>query len=560
MKKLIALLAFAIAIAWPLVYEPAPANACGPAGPFDFDTYEVEDYVNGYAQAIELATAGRAVTSTITLPGTNEVIDLRFQGLRQGPRAARSATPSTSASIPPTLYKSIVYVESSYTQASTNVPFGGIGPVLRSFDCGYGLGQITSGMANSVGSPSAKQAIIGTHYLFNLAEGVRILADKWNGAPQTRPIAGNGDPSALEDWYFAIWSYNGFAFSNHPLNPFRNPLRGGLLNDADDDGDASPTLTPSATPSAATPTATPSITVTPTPTPNAIVEAGARSPLYHCYDTSAPSYQKQGSGGPLFGYGDYTYSERIYGCMSYPPKRAPVGAPAGTPATIQFWAPVQVNMPDFARPEVAAAFEPQHFLDCEAAGFSGGCPKMDFPTSFPGVSVHRDPTPLPPASASAAAVGTPSLVVDGSTTITLGQTSGGAYDTAEVSVRNAGSWIAPFRIRSTATWLTVRHPGDAPDRTLDGSIAIGAETDVVTQQASPGPPPRLRISTKGHVSKLVITVQPALVPAGGGEASIWIEPLLGGSPIELKVTLDGTIVVARPFRLFLPWVSSEPND
>ena len=100
MKRLLALLAFAIAVSLPLVYQPAPANACGPAGPFDFDTYEVEDYVSGYAQAIELATSGRAVTSTITLPGTNEVIDLRFQGLRQGPRGARAANPSTSATIP----------------------------------------------------------------------------------------------------------------------------------------------------------------------------------------------------------------------------------------------------------------------------------------------------------------------------------------------------------------------------------------------------------------------------------------------------------------------------
>ncbi|MCB9485342.1 MAG: hypothetical protein R3B97_00290 [Dehalococcoidia bacterium] len=560
MKHLLALLAFAIAVSLPLVYQPAPANACGPAGPFDFDTYEVEDYVSGYAQAIELATSGRAVTSTITLPGTNEVIDLRFQGLRQGPRGARAANPSTSATIPPTLYKSIVYVESSYTNASSATPFGGVGPILRSFDCGYGLGQITSGMTNSVGSPTAKQAIIGTHYLFNLAEGVRILAEKWNSAPQARPIAGTGDPSALEDWYYAIWSYNGFAFSNHPLNPFRNPLRGGLFNDADTGG-ATPTATPTATAPAGTPTATPSITATPTPTPNAIVGAGARSPLYHCYDTSAPSYQKQDGGGPLFGYGDYTYPERIYGCMRYPPRRAPVGSPPGTPATISFWAPVEVSMPDFARPEVAAAFEPQNFLDCEQAGFSGGCPKMDFPTSFPpAVVAHRDPTPLPPASASAVAVGSPSLVVDGSTAITLGQKSDGTYDTAEVSVRNAGSWIAPFRIRSTATWLSVRHPGDSPDRTLDGSIAIGVETDVVTQQASPGPPPRTRIAVKGKASQLLIAVQPSLVPAGGGEASIWIEPLLGGEPIELKVTLDGTVVAARPFQLFLPWISSEPND
>ncbi|MCA9830891.1 MAG: hypothetical protein KC495_10515, partial [Dehalococcoidia bacterium] len=72
--------------------------------------------------------------------------------------------------------------------------------------------------------------------------------------------------------------------------------------------------------------------------------------------------------------------------------------------------------------------------------------------------------------------------------------------------------------------------------------------------------PRTRIAVKGKASQLLIAVQPSLVPAGGGEASIWIEPLLGGEPIELKVTLDGTVVAARPFQLFLPWISSEPND
>src|SRR5690606_6177359 len=127
---------------------------------------------------------------------------------------------------------------------------------------------ITSGMGNNTGTPSSKQALVGTHFAFNLAEGMRILADKWNQAPRFRPIAGEGDPAALEDWYYAIWSYNGFAFTNHPLNPDRDPLRAGA----------------------------------------------ADSPIYHCFDDTAPSYV-QGSGTlPVYTYGDYTYQERVYGC------------------------------------------------------------------------------------------------------------------------------------------------------------------------------------------------------------------------------------------------------
>ena len=34
-----------------------------------------------------------------------------------------------------------------------------------------------------------------------------------------------GSPVLLENWYYAIWSYNGFAETNHPLNPFRDPLQ-----------------------------------------------------------------------------------------------------------------------------------------------------------------------------------------------------------------------------------------------------------------------------------------------------------------------------------------------
>jgi hypothetical protein len=30
---------------------------------------------------------------------------------------------------------------------------------------------------------------------------------------------GDRNPQAIEDWYYAVWSYNGFAFQNHPLNP-----------------------------------------------------------------------------------------------------------------------------------------------------------------------------------------------------------------------------------------------------------------------------------------------------------------------------------------------------
>ena len=141
-----------------------------------------------------------------------------------------SRTTSASAGIPPVLLKAIAWIESAFTQASQQVPFEAIGPALVSFDCGYGIMQVTSGMTTPQGErgyPSPEQALVATHFAYDIARGVLILADKWNSAPEDRPIAGidtGGDPALIENWYFAVWSYNGFTGpganrSNHPMDP-----------------------------------------------------------------------------------------------------------------------------------------------------------------------------------------------------------------------------------------------------------------------------------------------------------------------------------------------------
>ena len=244
---------------------------------FNFDTYEARYHVATYTLAIEAVTRGIAIASPFSVGGEN--VDLTYQGLKSGPRDARLPE-NTSLTIPPTIMKSIAWIEANWQNASPSVPWGGVGPTIRSHDCGYGLGQVTTGMSNPTGNATAKQALVGTHFLFNLAESVRILADKWNQAPELRPIAGDGNPAFLENWYFAIWSYNGFASANHPLfnideefawiehpeHPWRDPLRG---------------------------------------------------EVFHCWDPEAPNYALG------FGYGDYTYPERVYGCMRYPPRYTP---------------------------------------------------------------------------------------------------------------------------------------------------------------------------------------------------------------------------------------------
>ena len=148
--------------------------------------------------------------------------------------------------IPPTLLKAIGWIESGIAQADYNTPFGGIGPTLISFDCGHGIMQITSGMTspNDGSWPSKQQALVATHYGYDIARGAAILVEKWNGAPEVRPVAGsdtNGNPIIAENWYFAVWGYNGFTGpganrSNHPSDPDYAWPRTGFSCGRTDDG------------------------------------------------------------------------------------------------------------------------------------------------------------------------------------------------------------------------------------------------------------------------------------------------------------------------------------
>jgi hypothetical protein len=192
----------------------------------DPHTYEADAARTGYFAAMAAASADAL------FPGDP------FFGLpdvETGARATRTAGPRR---LPPSLLRSIGWVESNLAMAARSVPFAATGPALVSFDCGYGIMQVTTGMTVPLGlnnQPSANQVSVATHYLYNIARGAAILADKWNQAPELRPLVGtdtNSDPGIIENWYYAVWSYNGFTGpgtnrSNHPLDPvFANPREG----------------------------------------------------------------------------------------------------------------------------------------------------------------------------------------------------------------------------------------------------------------------------------------------------------------------------------------------
>ncbi|MBQ1018859.1 SGNH/GDSL hydrolase family protein [Micromonospora sp. D93] len=94
-------------------------------------------------------------------------------------------------------------------------------------DCGYGAGQVTSGMKKSdtnqviagVTWTYDKQKAVALDYATNVSAGLRILQDKWNQTRDAGLIANNGDPRYIENWWFAIWAYNTGFYAQNPQNP-----------------------------------------------------------------------------------------------------------------------------------------------------------------------------------------------------------------------------------------------------------------------------------------------------------------------------------------------------
>ena len=210
-------LLLAAGAAW--LAAPGARDALGCAFLRHPHTYEADRQRAAYIEALEAASVNALY------PG-DPVFGL--PSIEMGTRANRVDT--SIHSVPATVLKAIAWVESNMAMAAPSVAFGSQGDALVSFDCGHGIMQVTTGMTLPLGAegrPSMAQVGIATHYARNIARGAVILADKWNRAPQTRPIAGtdtNSDPFIIENWYFAVWSYNGFTgpgerMSNHPADP-----------------------------------------------------------------------------------------------------------------------------------------------------------------------------------------------------------------------------------------------------------------------------------------------------------------------------------------------------
>jgi len=52
---------------------------------------------------------------------------------------------------------------------------------------------------------------------YNIEAGIDVLLNKWSmSSYKSVSSVGNMDPNVLENWYFALWAYNGWAASNNP--------------------------------------------------------------------------------------------------------------------------------------------------------------------------------------------------------------------------------------------------------------------------------------------------------------------------------------------------------
>jgi RHS repeat-associated protein len=191
--------------------------------------------------------------------------------------ALKHPSSDTFDSVPRSVYEAIVAQESNYSQASWHalpgIPGGalvgdyyGAGGSITHMDyskadCGYGLGQVTTGMSNGDTTYSQHgQWKIGVDYQENLAAGLQILERTWNQLYDAGITVNGGDPKYLENWYLAAWAYNsgiqptaafgnttgctpgptctgpdgtwGLGWSNNPANPDYPPTRAPYLKNS----------------------------------------------------------------------------------------------------------------------------------------------------------------------------------------------------------------------------------------------------------------------------------------------------------------------------------------
>ncbi|MDB5058182.1 MAG: hypothetical protein JWO59_1654, partial [Chloroflexi bacterium] len=161
---------------------------------------------------VSAVEAHKALATSSPLQGliepTTSDLQKAFQAVGQGQLPDGYPVSGEGWLVPTTLLKAIAWTESKWAQ------FYAPNHTLVSFDGGYGVMQVTSGMYPG-GLPDTTRSAIANNFLYNMDYGAQILISKWLHTPNI----GNDDPRILEHWYYALWAYNGWGWVNNPSNP-----------------------------------------------------------------------------------------------------------------------------------------------------------------------------------------------------------------------------------------------------------------------------------------------------------------------------------------------------
>ncbi len=142
-----------------------------------------------------LAAAAPAPASAGTNPSAAEIRGLLYDA-------------AVRWDIPPKILYAIAYQESAWQQ------FKADGDPLVSGDGGIGIMQVTTIPAG------VDQDRLKTDIAYNIDVGSSILDAKWGYAPSVFPVIGDGSRRCYEDWFFAVWAYNGWVAPGGEPNPY----------------------------------------------------------------------------------------------------------------------------------------------------------------------------------------------------------------------------------------------------------------------------------------------------------------------------------------------------
>jgi len=121
--------------------------------------------------------------------------------------------------VPCILLKAIAYTESTGWKQFV-ASYGAYGYTFltdNSTSCDMGVMQLNTGTVGAF-----DQNLILNDYVYNIGVGTHVLITKWNELPN---FIGNNNPFVVEDWYYAVWAYNGWVWENNPNHPLLYPGR-----------------------------------------------------------------------------------------------------------------------------------------------------------------------------------------------------------------------------------------------------------------------------------------------------------------------------------------------